>query len=136
MAKVSGPLFSLTASGSIAKKALVFSNDGQSTVAKTWKIDKRETTPAQKAYYEDLKKAHRLWKELPQYLKDAWLTTSLEQPGVSQGDPSRPSIKGKLLFLHYAINFIHRGGRAQAAPYWPDPAPEKLSYDLVKFEIT
>jgi len=128
---VRGPLLSLTASGRFAKKALIFTTSGELLVAKTGKFDKRKTTARQAAYYVAMKKAHKIWNELPQYMRDRWLTTSQNLPGVNSLSHNRAPLKGRLLFLHTAFQFVQRGSRAQALPYHPEPAPEILDYGAV-----
>src|SRR5574340_154903 len=98
MAKVRGPLMSFTASGSIARKAVTFSRVGTKTVAKHFGFDKRLTSPAQAIYYQSVKNAHTVWRNLPQYMKDQWATTAQNQPGSGDNTPWRPQVKGKLLF--------------------------------------
>ena len=126
---------SMTASGRFAKKALIFTTSGERLVAKTGKIDKRKTTAAQAGYYVAMRKAHKIWKELPQYMRDRWLSTSQNLPGVNSLSHNRAPLKGRLLFLHTAFQFVQRGSRAQALPYHPEPAPERLDNTAIFYGL-
>ena len=135
MAKTQGPLMSMGARGSFAKGRLVFSMSHMQTIAKSWKIDKRTSTPAQRSYHAVLKEANKRWKELPEYLKDQWRTTPQNIPNYHFNSPWVPPVKGRLLFLHSALHLMNKGLEPFASPFGPEPAPKRHQASPVIFEI-
>ena len=135
MAKVRGPLMSFGAKGSVGRKSLTFSMTNSQTIAKSFGFDKRKPSPAQKNYHQHMKTANKIWKELPQYLKDEWTLTPQNTKHYSDINPFQAQVKGRLLFLSRALSALNAGFLPYASPYGPEPAPRIYEISPTVFEM-
>lgn len=136
MAKIQGPLHSVNASGSIGRGTVVFRTSNNRTIAHVKRFDYRTSSHSQKSYYVILREANRYWKNLPAYLKSRWENTYLDQPHVKDDSPIRPGVKGRLLFLHYALHYLSIGELPRQDPFLNIPAPQVYTLSPRLFIIT
>lgn len=72
MPKVTGPLFSFTASGEFGNKSLIFSTTGNRTFCRKYGAPTNTASKKQQLQRDYMKTANRLWTALSDYQRTKW----------------------------------------------------------------
>lgn len=119
MAKVTGPLMSIQASGSVYNKQLVFRTCQRNQHVYSHPASPSPTSPAQLLQQGRFRLANLYWAALTPAEQHAWNTAWYTQANAYPVSPWLARVSGRQLFIRAAMYRMKKGLIPRRGPYDP-----------------